>query len=82
MLVLEEKKKERYLKMEDLIVSALLLSLGILYMVMPDLAIKFQIWQTKKILGAKLSPSKRTETAYRVIGLILFLIGAYVMFGA
>ncbi|MDP4012327.1 MAG: hypothetical protein Q8R00_01865 [Candidatus Nanoarchaeia archaeon] len=65
--------------MSEVLVSALLIASGLIYLVMPDWAIKFNIWQTKKLLGADFKPSKRTEFSYRVIGLILFLIGVYVM---
>lgn len=60
---------------EQLMVGFILTVLGGLYVVRPDLMIRFQVWTQRVIMGAQYVPSHRTFKAIRIIGAILIIMG-------
>ena len=45
----------------------------------PGWIIKYQVWVSKKLLGAKFVPSKKTETFYRNFGIFFAGMGLLVI---
>jgi hypothetical protein len=67
--------------MERLIPGFVLLVIGGLYAVRPDLMIRFQVWTQKVILGATYIPSSRTYKITRGLGVVLVILGLLVITG-
>lgn len=67
---------------ESQIVGLVLLILGGLQVVRPDLMIRFQVWSQRVIMGAKYEPSDRTYKVVRIIGVLILLLGFLAVTGA
>ena len=61
--------------MESKIVGFILLVIGGLTVVRPDILMRFQIWTQRVIMGAKYEPSRRTYSVMRFMGVIFVLMG-------
>ena len=68
--------------MEQTIVGTVLLVLGGLYAVRPDLVMRFQIWVQRVVLGAKYEPSGRTYKIMRVLGAGFVIFGLVIIVSA
>lgn len=67
---------------ESQIVGLVLLILGGLQVVRPDLMIRYQVWSQRVIMGAKYEPSDRTYKVVRIIGVLILLLGFLAVTGA
>jgi len=67
--------------MESKIVGFILLVVGGLAMVRPDVFMRFQIWTQRVIMGAKYEPSQRTYKIMRFVGVIFTLLGFLAIVG-
>ncbi|MDO8571521.1 MAG: hypothetical protein Q7R79_02490 [bacterium] len=61
--------------MESRIVGFMLLVVGGLNVVRPDILMRFQIWSNRVIMGAKYEPSARTYLIVRITGSVFILLG-------
>ena len=66
---------------EGQIVGFVLLILGGLQAVRPDIFMRFQIWIQKTIMGAEYKPSSRTYNILKGIGAFLMIIGLCALTG-
>jgi len=67
--------------MESKIVGFILLVVGGLAMVRPDVFMRFQIWTQRIIMGAKYEPGQRTYKIMRFVGVIFTLLGFLAIVG-
>jgi len=62
-----------------LLVGFLLLVLGGVNVTRPELMVKYHVWNHKKILGAKLTPSARTYKVQQYIGIFYVILGLMIL---
>jgi hypothetical protein len=67
--------------MERVFVGFILMVIGGLYTVRPDLLLKFQVWTQRTIMGAKYVPSKKTYKIVRYFGILFLILGLFVITG-
>jgi hypothetical protein len=67
--------------MEKIIVGLVLFILGGFMVLFTNLMIRFQIWTQHVIMGAQYTPSKRTYTAVRIVGILILVLGLFVVTG-
>ena len=63
------------------IVGFILLIIGGLEAVRPDIFIRFQIWSQRVIMGARYEPSRRTYMIVRILGSVFIVIGLMALAG-
>ena len=61
--------------MESKIVGFILLVMGGLSVVRPDILMRCQIWNQRVIMGAKYEPGPRTYKIVRFMGVLFMLLG-------
>lgn len=66
---------------ESQIVGFILLVVGGLNVVRPDILIKFQIWTQRVIMGARYEPSTRTHKIVRIMGVAFVALGFFAITG-
>jgi uncharacterized membrane protein HdeD (DUF308 family) len=54
--------------------------LGLLLAIKPDWYLKFSIWNQKVFTGAKYTPSKKTSTIVRSMGIIFLIAGLFCLY--
>ncbi len=64
--------------MKNIIAGLILFVLGGFMILFTHSMIRFQVWVQRVIMGAQYTPSKRTYTAMRIVGGILFVLGILV----
>ena len=67
--------------MQPLIVGAILLIIGGLNVVRPDIMLRFQVWTQRVVMGANYEPGERTYRITRVIGALIMLMGFFIVTG-
>ncbi len=60
--------------------SAVFVILGLLYVLKPELIIRFHVWQQRVFMGAKFIPSKKTEAVIRIMGVFLLAVGLVILY--
>lgn len=60
---------------ESQIVGLILLIVGGLNVVRPELLLRFQTWSQRVIMGAKYEPGQRTYKVVRIIGAVFMVLG-------
>jgi hypothetical protein len=58
-----------------LILGIIFLLVGLLFVLKPNLVLKWMTWQQEKILGAKFIPSKRTSVVSTFTGAVFVIVG-------
>ncbi len=66
---------------EQQVSGLILIILGGLHVVRPDLILRFQIWTQKLIMGATYIPSARTTKTIRILGAVISTLGLFVVTG-
>jgi len=66
---------------ESQIVGLIILIIGGLNVVRPDIFIGWQVWSQRVIMRATYIPSERTHTILRFIGAVLILVGLLAITG-
>lgn len=67
---------------EHTFAGLVLLILGGLQAVQPDLWLRFQVWIQKKVFGAQYTPSAHTRRVIRSMGVGVAILGILVLTGA
>jgi len=68
--------------MEQTLVGFILLAIGGLNVVRPDILLRFQVWVQRTVMGARYEPSRRTYTIVRLLGAVFMLLGLVNITGA
>ncbi|MDX1535824.1 MAG: hypothetical protein R3346_03630 [Candidatus Spechtbacterales bacterium] len=66
---------------EEQIVSIVLVVMGSITAIRPDIMLRFQVWSQRVIMGAKYEPGVRTYKVMRIIGIVLTFLGFLAWFG-
>ncbi len=64
----------------EIIAGILLALLGLFILIKTDLYLRYVSWKMKKILGANFTPGERTKVWYKVIGVVLIVVGMLLIF--
>ena len=67
---------------QQLFVGVVLVLVGGLQAVRPDIMMRFQIWTQRVIMRAEYVPSARTYTIVRFVGAFIMVLGLFVLAGA
>jgi len=60
----------------------LIVALGILGILKPDISIRYKIWEQRVFFGAEYKPSSRTHKTIRFIGVFITIMGIiFIIFG-
>ena len=57
--------------------AIMFLSLGLLTVIKPELAVEIRVWTARTVLGARVVPSQRTYLLYRIVGAVFTVLGVY-----
>lgn len=60
---------------EQTLIGFVMLSIGGLYVVRPDIVLRYRVWSQKVFMGAKYKPTKRTHKIIQAIGVIFMILG-------
>ena len=61
------------------LLGALLIIIGLVSVFKPEKIVKFKVWSSKEIAGAKLIPTKKTLQFYQIMGIILLIGGIFML---
>ena len=70
-----------YLMLPGVVAGFLVMVLGGMMAVRPDIMMRLQIWTQRVIMGAQYIPSKRTYKMMRFIGATVMVVGLAVIVG-
>lgn len=58
-----------------MIAGLILLTVGLVSIIRPEIILRYRIWVAKKLYGADYKPSKRTFQVQKVFGLAFVILG-------